>query len=207
MPIPQTRQHTARGASPLRHDWTRAELHALFELPLPELTFRAQTIHRENFDPAVGADFDAAFDQNGRLSGGLRLLSPKCELRHRRTRGKTDAACDRARGGPRRAHRRRQPLLHGCSLALAEGARTRSGLRDGRGCQGARARDLRDARHAHRRTGPQAQRRRARLLQSQPRHLAGILPARSSAPGRIRIVSTPSITSAPPAFMSAAAAS
>jgi biotin synthase len=37
----------------LRHDWSRVELHALFELPLPELTFRAQTVHRENFDPAV----------------------------------------------------------------------------------------------------------------------------------------------------------
>jgi biotin synthase len=37
----------------LRHDWSRVELHALCELPLPELTFRAQTVHRENFDPAV----------------------------------------------------------------------------------------------------------------------------------------------------------
>src|SRR5580698_10599062 len=53
MPIPQTRQHNVSGASPLRHDWARTELHALFELPLPELTFRAQTIHRENFNPAV----------------------------------------------------------------------------------------------------------------------------------------------------------
>jgi len=36
----------------LRHDWTRAELRALFELPLPELIFRAQLAHRRFFDPA-----------------------------------------------------------------------------------------------------------------------------------------------------------
>ena len=30
----------------LRHDWTRAELRALFDLPLPELIFRAQSLHR-----------------------------------------------------------------------------------------------------------------------------------------------------------------
>ncbi|HUC67220.1 MAG TPA: biotin synthase BioB [Stellaceae bacterium] len=36
----------------MRHDWSRAELRALFELPLPELIFRAQTVHRQFFDPA-----------------------------------------------------------------------------------------------------------------------------------------------------------
>ena len=35
-----------------RHDWTRDELRALFDLPLSELLFRAQSIHRENFDPS-----------------------------------------------------------------------------------------------------------------------------------------------------------
>jgi biotin synthase len=35
----------------LRHDWTRAELRALFALPLPELIFRAQIAHRRFFDP------------------------------------------------------------------------------------------------------------------------------------------------------------
>jgi len=37
----------------VRHDWTRAELRALFALPFPELVFRAQTIHRLNFDPSA----------------------------------------------------------------------------------------------------------------------------------------------------------
>ena len=40
------------GLAPLRHDWTRAEVRALFDLPFPELMFRAAKAHRENFDPA-----------------------------------------------------------------------------------------------------------------------------------------------------------
>src|SRR5271165_2418814 len=35
----------------VRHDWTRTEVRALFELPFPELLFRAQSIHRAHFDP------------------------------------------------------------------------------------------------------------------------------------------------------------
>ncbi|HEX3937565.1 MAG TPA: biotin synthase BioB [Xanthobacteraceae bacterium] len=35
-----------------RHDWTREEVRALFELPFPELMFRAQGVHRQHFDPA-----------------------------------------------------------------------------------------------------------------------------------------------------------
>jgi biotin synthase len=34
-----------------RHDWTRAEVRTLFELPLPELIFQAQQAHRRHFDP------------------------------------------------------------------------------------------------------------------------------------------------------------
>ncbi len=36
---------------PLRHDWTRVEIEALFALPFADLLFRAQTIHRRFFDP------------------------------------------------------------------------------------------------------------------------------------------------------------
>jgi biotin synthase len=35
----------------IRHDWTREEIRKLFDLPLPELVFRAQTIHREFHAP------------------------------------------------------------------------------------------------------------------------------------------------------------
>jgi biotin synthase len=35
----------------IRHDWTRDEALALFALPFNELLFRAQTVHRQHFDP------------------------------------------------------------------------------------------------------------------------------------------------------------
>jgi biotin synthase len=38
-------------SEPIRHDWARAQVRALFELPFPELIFRAQSIHRAHFDP------------------------------------------------------------------------------------------------------------------------------------------------------------
>jgi biotin synthase len=34
-----------------RHDWTRAEIAALFDLPFPELVFRAASVHRMHFQP------------------------------------------------------------------------------------------------------------------------------------------------------------
>ena len=35
-----------------RHDWTRDEIAALFNLPFSELVFRAATVHRRWFDPS-----------------------------------------------------------------------------------------------------------------------------------------------------------
>src|SRR5438105_8400110 len=34
-----------------RHDWTLAEIAALFDLPFMELVFRAAAVHRQSFDP------------------------------------------------------------------------------------------------------------------------------------------------------------
>ncbi|MFN0217748.1 MAG: biotin synthase BioB [Hyphomicrobium sp.] len=43
---------TAPRAQPnVRHDWTRAEAAAIHDMPFMELLFRAQTVHRRNFDP------------------------------------------------------------------------------------------------------------------------------------------------------------
>jgi biotin synthase len=42
----------ATSGSPIRHDWTREEIRALYALPFPELMFEAQRIHRQHFDPA-----------------------------------------------------------------------------------------------------------------------------------------------------------
>ncbi|MEJ1974983.1 MAG: biotin synthase BioB [Acetobacteraceae bacterium] len=45
----------APAAAPLpddiRHDWTRAEVRALLDLPFSDLLFQAQTVHRRYFDP------------------------------------------------------------------------------------------------------------------------------------------------------------
>lgn len=35
----------------IRHDWARSEIRTIFNLPLPELIFQAQTIHREFHNP------------------------------------------------------------------------------------------------------------------------------------------------------------
>ena len=43
----------ARPDDGLRHDWTRDEVRALFDLPFPDLMFRAQTVHRREFRPAA----------------------------------------------------------------------------------------------------------------------------------------------------------
>src|SRR4051812_45542388 len=43
----------ARAAGAIRHDWTRGEVRALFELPFADLLFEAQTTHRRHFDPRV----------------------------------------------------------------------------------------------------------------------------------------------------------
>jgi biotin synthase len=42
---------TLSGLCHTRHDWTRGEIGGLFDLPFPELIFRAQNVHRQNFDP------------------------------------------------------------------------------------------------------------------------------------------------------------
>jgi len=40
-----------KAASPVRHDWSRDEVHAIFDMSFNELLFRAQGVHREHFDP------------------------------------------------------------------------------------------------------------------------------------------------------------
>ncbi len=39
-----------RKTSAVRHDWTRAEAQAIYGLPLMDLLFQAQTVHRQTFD-------------------------------------------------------------------------------------------------------------------------------------------------------------
>jgi biotin synthase len=51
MSIAETRPQVAAPEAALRYDWTREEVRALFDLPFPELMFRAQSIHRAHFEP------------------------------------------------------------------------------------------------------------------------------------------------------------
>src|SRR5919201_6529341 len=44
-------QNESVKAAPVRCDWDRAEAEAIYALPFADLVFRAQSIHRENFDP------------------------------------------------------------------------------------------------------------------------------------------------------------
>jgi biotin synthase len=53
---PITAAAAISGAAPdltgvVRHDWSREEIRALFDLPFPDLIFAAQRIHRMHFDP------------------------------------------------------------------------------------------------------------------------------------------------------------
>jgi len=42
--------HPRSHSSPLRFDWQKAEIEALFELPFNDLMYRAQQVHRDTFD-------------------------------------------------------------------------------------------------------------------------------------------------------------
>ncbi|MEN1971696.1 biotin synthase BioB [Luteimonas sp. MJ204] len=50
--MPAVSEFRAGDAAAPRHDWTRTEVEALLDLPLPELMFRAASVHRQTFDPA-----------------------------------------------------------------------------------------------------------------------------------------------------------
>jgi len=42
---------TEESAQEIRHDWSREEVQVLFDLPMNDLMFQAQTVHRQHFDP------------------------------------------------------------------------------------------------------------------------------------------------------------
>jgi biotin synthase len=46
-----TMRTISRAPANVRHDWTREQALALYELPFMDLLFRAQTVHRLSFDP------------------------------------------------------------------------------------------------------------------------------------------------------------
>lgn len=44
-------ENVAETQTIIRHDWTTAEVEALFDLPFNDLLFKAASVHREHFDP------------------------------------------------------------------------------------------------------------------------------------------------------------
>jgi len=52
MALAESPAFPAANRGPVRNDWTRDEVRALFGLPFPELMFEAARIHRMHFDPA-----------------------------------------------------------------------------------------------------------------------------------------------------------
>jgi len=49
--MPENSLNTETIDNKVRHDWQIAEVEALFELPFSDLMYRAQSLHRKNFDP------------------------------------------------------------------------------------------------------------------------------------------------------------
>ncbi len=47
----QVNQSSSAHQSSVRHNWTQAEVKALFDLPFNDLMFQAQTVHRQHFNP------------------------------------------------------------------------------------------------------------------------------------------------------------
>ena len=118
-PVTLHRPAAARRASPAPSAGAWKPSQALFDLPFPELLFRAQTVHREHFDPTLvelatllsiktgGCPEDCGYcPQAARYDTGVeatKLMEPDEVLRRR------------ARGQGRRRH----ALLHGRRLARA----------------------------------------------------------------------------------------
>jgi len=139
--------------------------------PHPEGATRAPRLPRTE----RRADEHFAVDQDRRLPGRLRLLPAERPLRHR-------CGCRSADAGGRSSRVRRagqgggsHALLHGRRLPRTQGARPRGDLRDDPRGACPRARNLRHPRNAESAAGRAAEGRRPRLLQPQPRHLAGVL--------------------------------
>ena len=103
--------------STIRHDWTREELTALFELPLLDLVHRAAGVHREAFRFARGTDLDVAVDQDRRLSRRTAPTARRARTSRPAWKRAPVAAGRRARAARRGESRRRHALLHGRRLA------------------------------------------------------------------------------------------
>ena len=171
----QVRPAPPVGSAALRHDWTREEVRALFALPFPELIFRAAAAHRAYFDPAEvqistllsiktgGCPEDCAYcPQAAHYDTGVKaekLMSLDAVLAEARA-AKAGGATRFCMGAAWRSPKERDvekvcAMIEGVKALGLETCATLGMLTP----------------HA----GATAQGSRPRLLQPQPRHLAGVL--------------------------------
>ena len=159
----------------LRHDWTRDEVRALFDLPFPELMFRAQSVHRQNFDPAAvqistllsiktgGCPEDCAYcPQSARYDTGVRaekLMALDAVLAE--ARSAKQAGASRFCMGAAWREPKDRDLDNVC--AMVEGVKAL-------GLETCATLGMLTAA-----PGPASEGFRPRLLQSQPRHFARVL--------------------------------
>ena len=167
----------AHVASPglVRNDWTRDEVRALFELPFPELMFEAARVHRIHFDPAEvqistllsiktgGCPEDCAYcPQSAKYDTGVKaekLMALDTVLAEARA-AKAAGASRFCMGAAWRSPKDRD-VENVCEMV-----------------EGVRALGLETCATLGMLTSDQAQRLKRsgpRLLQPQPRHLAGVL--------------------------------
>src|SRR6201999_542741 len=117
-----------------RHDWTRDEAQALYDLPFADLMFQAQSIHRSNFDPNHVETASLLSIKTGGCPEDCGYCSQSA---HYKTDVKASKSEGAGRGGPPRPPRKsrgREPLLHGGRVAQSEGQGSRSRLRHGQCC-------------------------------------------------------------------------
>ena len=75
-------KRTSQDIELVRHDWDREEAEALYELPFADLMFRAQSIHRANFDAtmlrrrACSASRPAAVPRIAAIARRARITTP-----------------------------------------------------------------------------------------------------------------------------------
>ncbi len=131
-----------RNAADIRHNWCRREVEGLMACPLPELIYRAQTVHRQHFRPDTveacvllsiktgGCPEDCAYcAQSARHGGpaarGMPMLSieeVRRAAREAKARGATRFCMGAALRGPKPAHLNRMAGM--IAAVRAEGLET-----------------------------------------------------------------------------------
>ena len=158
-----------------RADWTREQIHGLFDLPFNDLLFRCPVGSPAGFRPERRAGVDAVVDQDRGMPGGLCLLSAEHSLFHRRRERRTHERRERPGGRSEGERCRRDAFLSRRSLSWSEGSTCRADRRDDSRGSRAGSGDVRDARPVDGEPGGGAGRFGTRLLQPQPGHVGVVL--------------------------------